>query len=91
MYLGMSPASRAATMPTTVPIRVPGRSPAPLTRAQAHADAGRKTASGCHQQAVVHAGGIPQRVDDDSGRNGDLYRSPCPCSFHICEVVSTRS
>ena len=54
MYLGMSPASRAATMPTTVPIRVPGRSPDPLTRAQAHADAGRKTASGCHQQVVVH-------------------------------------
>ena len=35
VYLGMSPASRAATMPTTVPIRVPGR-----IASSAHARAG---------------------------------------------------
>ena len=65
-------------MPTTVPTSVPGRSPDPLTRAQAHADAGRKNAFGCHQPIVVHR---PWRHPRTGRRRQRPRRRPAPIAM----------
>ena len=48
------PGERAAPCRRTYRPACRAESPGPLTRARAHADAGRKNACGCHQPIVVH-------------------------------------
>ena len=80
----MSPASRAA--PCRRPYR-PGcraESPGPVTRARAHADAGRNNASGCYQPIVVHRRWRHTRTGRRRQRQRQRRRRPAriamPCS-----------
>ena len=74
-------------MPTTVPTSVPGRSPDPLTRP---VGSYRRRTVGMRPAAIspsccTSAGGIPERDDDDSGRDGDVHRS---ASASAADVLS---
>ena len=77
--LGMSPASRAAPCRRTYRPACRAESPGPLTRARAHADAGRKNAPGCHQPIVVHRRCRHTRTGRRRQRRRPA-RIPTPCS-----------